>query len=70
MVEMWKGYYRGWLDIEKMKNAVRVECPECGYIMPFRYTDQAECKGVMFQCKGRNCHAVFELKIKKGKQIK
>ena len=53
-----------------MKNTVRVECPECGYVMPFRYTDQAECKGVMLRCKGRNCHAVFELKIEKGKQIK
>ena len=53
-----------------MKNTVRVECPECGYIMPFWYKDQAECKGVMLRCKGRNCHAVFELKIEKGKQIK
>lgn len=62
------------MDINKTKNNVRedvrVECPECGYIMPYWYTDQAECNGVMFRCKGRKCHAVFELKIEKGKQIK
>ena len=53
-----------------MKNTVRVECPVCGYKMPVSYTGEAECKGVMVACKGRNCHAVFELKIEKGKQIK
>lgn len=58
------------MDIEKMKNTVRVECPVCGYKMPVSYTGEAECKGVMVVCKGRNCHAVFELKIEKGKQIK
>ena len=58
------------MDIEKMKNTVRVECPVCGYKMPVSYTGEAECKGVMVVRKGRNCHAVFELKIKKGKQIK
>ena len=53
-----------------MKNTVRVQCPVCGYKMPASYTSEAECGGVMIPCKGRNCRAVFELKIEKGKQIK
>ncbi len=48
----------------------QVQCTECGYKMPIFYTDKAECEGVMIPCKGRHCPAVFELKIKKGKQIK
>lgn len=47
-----------------------MQCPFCGYKMPFSYTDEAECKGVMVPCKGRNCHAVFELKIRNGKQVR
>nr|DAY96734.1 MAG TPA: hypothetical protein [Caudoviricetes sp.] len=38
--------------------------------MPLYYNDDAECKGVMVPCKGRNCHAFFELKIENGKQIR
>lgn len=57
-------------DIEKVKNTIRVQCPVCGYMMPFSYTKEAECKGVMVPCKGRSCHAVFELRIKEGKQIR
>lgn len=53
-----------------MKNTVRVQCPVCGYKMPVSYTNEAECEGVMAQCKGRSCHAVFEVRIKNGKQIK
>lgn len=48
----------------------QVECPECGYKMPVFYGSASECSGVAVSCKGRNCHAVFEVKIKKGKQIK
>lgn len=59
-------------NIEKMreKYTIRVRCPVCGYQMPISYTKEAECEGVMISCKGRNCHAVFELKIKDGKQIR
>jgi len=58
-------------DIEEIKKSIiRVQCPECGYKMPISYTEEAECDGVMVFCKGRNCHAVFQLKIKRGKQIK
>lgn len=53
----------------KKKHYIRVECPECGYSMPTRYSEEAECNGVMFSCKARNCHAVFELIIRDGKQI-
>ena len=58
--------------IEKIrdKRTIRVRCPVCGYIEPISYTDEAECNGVMVPCKGRNCHAVFELKIRNGKQIR
>lgn len=60
------------IPIEKLKkdNMRRVKCPECGYIMPIFFADQAECNGVMVSCKGRNCHSVFEVNIKHGKQIK
>ncbi|MCD8208331.1 MAG: hypothetical protein LUD72_10375 [Bacteroidales bacterium] len=47
----------------------QVRCPACGYLMPVFYTDGASCKGVFIVCKGRGCKAVFELKIKQGKQI-
>lgn len=58
-------------EIEKVSNkkTVQAKCPVCGYHMPFFYMDEAVCKGVMVSCKGRNCHAVFELKIKDGKQM-
>ena len=48
----------------------RVICPICGYQMPIYYDDQAESKGVTVTCKGRNCRAVFEVKIENGKQIR
>lgn len=48
----------------------RVECPECNYILPIFFDKSAECSGVMVLCKGRNCHAFFEIKIKNGEQIK
>lgn len=60
------------VTIEKIeKNKMnRVECPDCNYKMPIFFSDKAECTGVMVSCKGRNCHSVFEVKIKHGKQIK
>lgn len=59
------------VGIGKIKGKVlRAQCPKCGYKMPVSYTEKAECEGVMILCKGRNCHTVFELKIKHGKQIK
>ena len=48
----------------------RVRCPDCDYQMPIFYGETANCSGVMAPCKGRNCHAFFEIKIKNGKQIK
>lgn len=53
----------------KSKRMIRARCPICGYKMPVSYGEGAECKGVTVPCKGRGCHAVFELKIKNGKQI-
>lgn len=60
------------VNIEKLKEkySLRVECPECGYKMPVFFTEDAECSGVMVACKGRNCHSIFEVTIKNGKQIK
>lgn len=48
----------------------RVICPRCGYEMPIFYEKKAECDGVTVTCKGRNCHAVFQIKITSGEQIK
>lgn len=48
----------------------RVKCTECDYIMPLTYSENAECRGVFVQCKGRNCKKTFEIKIKNGKQVK
>jgi len=48
----------------------RVKCPDCDYQMPIFYGENANCSGVMVPCKGRSCHAFFEIKIKDGKQIK
>lgn len=56
--------------IKEKEEMNRVECPECEYKMPVFYDETANCSGVMISCKGRNCHAFFEVKIKNGKQIK
>ncbi|WP_373102596.1 hypothetical protein [Blautia obeum] len=58
------------MKIEVKNSMHRVQCPECGYTMPIFFKESAECKGVMVACKGRNCHAFFEVKLKNGKQIK
>lgn len=61
------------VQIEKIKEKEelnRVQCPYCDYHMPIFYGRHANCKGLMVTCKGRNCHAFFELKIKDGKQIR
>ena len=52
------------------REAARVRCPACGYEMPISYKGDAECDGVSVPCKGRGCHAVFNLKIINGKQVK
>ena len=56
------------MNEKKIKH--RVTCPACGYKMPIYYDDKAKAYGVTVTCKGRNCHAVFELKIENGKQIR
>lgn len=48
----------------------RVKCPYCGYVMPIMVLPDAESRGVIAKCKGRNCGKGFEIKIKEGKQIK
>jgi len=48
----------------------RVRCPHCGYSMPILITEKATCTGIIAKCKGRNCGKEFEVKIKKGEQIK
>lgn len=48
----------------------KVRCPHCGYSMPILYVEQADCHGVIVKCKGRNCGKEFEVKIKRGEQIK
>ena len=48
-----------------MKNMKKnVTCPFCGYIMPIKYDDNAECKGLFVKCKGRQCRREFEVKIR------
>ena len=48
----------------------KVKCPHCGYTMPIAYVGHADCQGVVVKCKGRNCGKEFEIKIKRGEQIK
>ena len=48
----------------------RVKCPKCNYQMPIYYDGTAESHGVVVPCKGRNCGAFFEIKIRNGKQIR
>lgn len=48
----------------------KVQCPECDYKMPIFYNEKANCEGVFTACKGRNCTAIFEIKIINGEQIK
>ena len=48
----------------------QIVCPVCGYRMPIFYTGWSESKGVYVTCKGRGCKTVFEIKVKKGEQIK
>lgn len=52
------------------KKIRRVRCPECDYQMPIYYNEEAESHGVVVPCKGRNCGALIEIKIKNGKQIR
>lgn len=52
------------------KAQMQVKCPKCGYKMPIFYDTDAESVGIHIVCKGRNCKNVFEVRIKKGKQIK
>lgn len=74
MVGISRGSFRvEAVDIEKMRDRgemERVRCPDCDYQMPIFYDRTADCSGVMVPCKGRNCHAFFEINIKNGKQIK
>ncbi len=58
------------MKIEDNEKRIKVTCPVCGYEMPIRYSQQAECKGVFVSCKGRNCRCIFEVKIEKGQQYK
>ena len=61
-------YVAGTIDVKDSMH--RVQCPYCGYKMPIFFRESAECKGMIVPCKGRNCHAFFEVKLKGGKQIK
>lgn len=54
---------------EKLEELTRAKCPDCDYQMPIYFGVDANCCGVMVPCKGRNCHTLFELKIKEGNQI-
>ena len=47
----------------------KIKCPYCGYEMPISCTE-AECKGLVVKCKGRNCKKEFEIKIENNKQVK
>ena len=55
---------------EQKKIGSQVVCPKCGYRMPIFYVGDAECKGGVVCCKGRNCSNKFEIRITEGKQIK
>lgn len=57
-------------DRNDKKYPRRVICPTCGYEMPVYYDAASHCGGVTVTCKGRNCHSVFEIKIKSGEQIR
>lgn len=45
----------------------KVKCPYCGYEMPIKRDQSAECKGLWVKCKGRNCKKEFEIVIKQVK---
>lgn len=49
---------------------MQVKCPVCGYKMPVFYDKNAASHGLLIACKGRNCKTVFEIKIRKGQQVK
>ena len=48
----------------------KVKCPYCGYGMPLRLSQTADCKGIFIKCKGKNCKQIFEIKVKNGRQVK
>lgn len=48
----------------------RIRCPYCGYSMPILYSEKASSSGIVAKCKGRNCGKEFEIKVRKGEQIK
>lgn len=41
----------------------KVKCPHCGYEMPIRIDEDAECHGVYVKCKGRGCKKEFEIRV-------
>nr|DAZ24220.1 MAG TPA: cysteine-rich protein [Caudoviricetes sp.] len=55
---------------EKKIEKIKIKCPVCGYEMPERYSQSADCTGVFVRCKGKNCKQEFEIVIKNGKQVK
>lgn len=48
----------------------KIRCPYCGYVMPLKADEKAECHGVWIRCKGRNCKKEFEIKISKNPKTK
>ena len=60
---------RKMTEKERSEELTRAKCPDCDYQMPIYFGGDANCCGVVVPCKGRNCHAFFELRIRDGKQI-
>nr|DAW95469.1 MAG TPA: Transcription elongation factor Elf1 like [Bacteriophage sp.] len=45
------------------KKENKIQCPYCGHPLNVFYDKSAECKGVFFKCKNKECKKVFELRI-------
>lgn len=45
---------------ENIKEMKKVRCPYCGTPVNAFYRADADCKGVFFKCKNRECKKQFE----------
>lgn len=52
------------VDIEKIEpRKEKVRCPYCGYPVNAMQETGAQCKGIFFKCKNKECRKEFELRI-------
>lgn len=50
------------MEIEKIRKQ-KVKCPYCGHPVNALQAPDAECRGIFFKCKNKECKREFELRV-------